>query len=199
MKLFFILLLSLLTMYTSAYATNYYVSKTGNDTNTGTSSAPFLTINKAALTAMPGDIVYIGDGIYRETVATPRDGTSAAPITFKAVNKNKVTISATEIVTNWTVYSGSIYKASATMALGDVLNMLYYNGVAMDMARWPNNTDNNRFTIDAVPVTGGSASNITASNIPAIDWTGGTWVHTLEPVGQELLPLQQPPTLLLQL
>ncbi len=46
--------------------TVYYVSKKGNDFNTGTESSPFLTIQKSIDIAIHGDIVYIKHGIYNE-------------------------------------------------------------------------------------------------------------------------------------
>lgn len=42
----------------------YYVSPTGKDTNAGTISAPFLTIQKAQSVVVAGDIVYIRGGVY---------------------------------------------------------------------------------------------------------------------------------------
>ena len=51
-------------------AATYYVRQTGDDTNTGTSSAlAFRTIAKAAATAGSGDTVYIGAGIYTERIS----------------------------------------------------------------------------------------------------------------------------------
>lgn len=52
---------------------SYYVSPTGSDTNTGTSTSPFKTI-KYALSTIPRDLggytatIYLADGIYDETV-----------------------------------------------------------------------------------------------------------------------------------
>jgi parallel beta-helix repeat protein len=50
--------------------TTYYVAKTGNDNNNGTSTVtPFLTINKAISVAWTvGDIVYVRTGTYVETI-----------------------------------------------------------------------------------------------------------------------------------
>ena len=44
----------------------YYVSPSGNDSNPGTFSLPWKTINKAARSVIPGDIVYIRGGTYYE-------------------------------------------------------------------------------------------------------------------------------------
>ncbi len=65
------------TTYTRSQPTlgriTYYVATTGNDTNPGTSTAPFRTINKAAQVAIAGDVVTIRNGTYRgrSSCATP--------------------------------------------------------------------------------------------------------------------------------
>lgn len=47
----------------------YYVRNTGNDSNNGTSAgSAWLTIGKSFSTVGSGDIVYIGPGVYRETL-----------------------------------------------------------------------------------------------------------------------------------
>ena len=45
-------------------ATTYYVSTTGNDTNPGTQTQPWKTIQKAADTMVAGDTVKIQPGTY---------------------------------------------------------------------------------------------------------------------------------------
>src|SRR5690348_15031976 len=58
-------LAALLCHVPSALATTYYVSVTGSDSNSGTSStAPFLTIQKAANLTKPGDTVSVMNGTY---------------------------------------------------------------------------------------------------------------------------------------
>lgn len=49
-------------------AKTYHVAKTGNDRNKGTKEAPFLTIQRAADVAMPGDSILVHEGEYREWV-----------------------------------------------------------------------------------------------------------------------------------
>lgn len=71
------------------YATDYYVSTTGSNTNPGTLALPFKTIQKAADVAVAGDVVYIRGGEYvASTYYTPlllytkAGGTASAHIKF---------------------------------------------------------------------------------------------------------------------
>ena len=74
----------------------YYISPTGNDSNAGTSSAPWRTIQKAASTVSAGATVILKDGNYEEpSVSFRRSGTADKPITFKAQNKWKAVLSST--------------------------------------------------------------------------------------------------------
>ena len=49
-------------------AATYYVSTTGNDSNTGTISSPFATWQKLASVMVAGDQAYIRGGTYRSTM-----------------------------------------------------------------------------------------------------------------------------------
>jgi len=60
----------------------YYVSKSGSDTNSGTASAPWLSISHAASKVSAGGIVYVGAGTYHESVSIATSGTHSAPIIF---------------------------------------------------------------------------------------------------------------------
>ena len=62
----------------------YYVSATGNNSNPGTLSAPWLTIQHAANTVKAGAIVYVLAGVYHESVNFSRSGTASEPITFES-------------------------------------------------------------------------------------------------------------------
>lgn len=67
-------------------AATYYVRKTGNDTNPGTTGSPWLTIGKAASSMVAGDTVIVGDGDYNEHVTEATSGTSGNLITYQAEN-----------------------------------------------------------------------------------------------------------------
>ncbi len=59
----------LLAIFTLALqGADFYVSKTGVDTNPGTLASPYLTINKALSSASAGDNIYIGTGAYSESL-----------------------------------------------------------------------------------------------------------------------------------
>lgn len=62
----------------------YYVAKTGNDQNPGTSSLPFLTIQKVSNVVSAGDIVYIRAGVYQESVNFAKSGTEKSHIQILA-------------------------------------------------------------------------------------------------------------------
>jgi hypothetical protein len=61
----------------------YYVSKSGNNNNSGSYTAPWLTIQHAANSVSAGATVYVEAGVYNESVAFPASGTGASPITFE--------------------------------------------------------------------------------------------------------------------
>ncbi len=77
----FLFLCSCLALSCCAQA-QYYVAKTGSDSNSGSASAPWLTIGHAALQAQAGATVYVGAGTYNESVTFANSGTSTAPIVF---------------------------------------------------------------------------------------------------------------------
>jgi hypothetical protein len=61
----------------SAAATNYYVSRNGgSDTNPGTLSRPFATINNGLKVARAGDAVIVRGGTYSELLKFPNGGSS---------------------------------------------------------------------------------------------------------------------------
>jgi hypothetical protein len=58
----FVLLLAI--GFRPAFATRYYVAPAGNDANSGTIAAPFLTIQRAQVAVVAGDTVYVRGGTY---------------------------------------------------------------------------------------------------------------------------------------
>ena len=121
----------------------YFVSKDGNDNNDGSEKSPFLTIQQAANVMNAGDICFIKEGVYRETVRPKNSGKAGAPITFIAYKNDNVVISGAEkINTEWTYYKDGIYKTNYTLWCKNA-NQLFINGEMAQIARFPNkNSDN---------------------------------------------------------
>lgn len=95
---------------------NYHISKSGNDTYPGTEERPFLTIQKAANVALPGDVITVHEGVYREWVNPKNGGTEHERITYQAAAGENVTISGAEIITDWEPL-GDIWKTVIPNAL----------------------------------------------------------------------------------
>ena len=76
------LLLMSISLAAAAQGGTRYVSKSGNDSNTGTAAAPWLTISHAAKSVSPGDTVRVGAGTYHESVLISTSGTASEPIIF---------------------------------------------------------------------------------------------------------------------
>lgn len=67
----------------SAAGTQYYVSPSGSDLNSGTTAnAPLRTIQNAVDLAQPGDTINLAAGRYLQNVISRRNGTASAPITL---------------------------------------------------------------------------------------------------------------------
>jgi hypothetical protein len=89
----------------------YHVSKSGNDKNIGSVEQPFLTINRAATVALPGDTVIVHEGEYREWVDPKRGGLSESNrITYSAAEGERVVIKGSETVSNWERVDGTVWK-----------------------------------------------------------------------------------------
>jgi alpha-L-arabinofuranosidase len=91
----------------------YHVAKDGSDTNNGSVEKPFLTIQRAANAAQPGDTVTVHEGVYRERVNPPRGGTSDEQrITYQAAPGEKVIITGAEAVTGWEKVQNETWKVT---------------------------------------------------------------------------------------
>jgi uncharacterized protein DUF1565 len=79
-----------------ASATTFYVSTSGNDSNPGTISAPWRTIQHAANRVAAGDTVYVRAGVYNEVVSILLSGSaSLGYITFSSYPRELATIDGT--------------------------------------------------------------------------------------------------------
>lgn len=80
----------------------YHVSVNGNDANNGTLEKPLKTIMAAANRALPGEIITVHSGVYREQITPPRGGDSdQARIVYQAAKGEKVEIKGSEVVKGW--------------------------------------------------------------------------------------------------
>jgi hypothetical protein len=73
-------LLTLFVCVSAAFGqtnTSYYVSTTGNDSNSGTQAAPWRTVQHAADTARAGSTVNVRGGIYEELVSINASGNAS--------------------------------------------------------------------------------------------------------------------------
>ncbi len=107
----------LVTLFTllpglSLFAREYHVAKTGDDQNSGSLQAPLLTIQAAAIQAVPGDTITVHEGIYREQVTPPRGGISNEKrITYRAAPGDKVAIKGSAVIRQWKKFTGTVWKA----------------------------------------------------------------------------------------
>ena len=121
--------------------TTYYVapaSSGGDNNNAGTLAAPFETLQYAVNQLTAGDILYIREGTYRETITIDEDGTSGNLITIENYNNEVVTIDGTVDVTGtWSSY-GSVSGAYQLSSYSADITQLFVDDEPMVNARWPN-------------------------------------------------------------
>ncbi len=80
----FVFIIALMSLSTDIYATYYYVSQSGNDSNQGSFNSPFKTINRGLKFSVPGDTVFVRSGTYVEKVWLLNSGTISNPISLLA-------------------------------------------------------------------------------------------------------------------
>ncbi|MDZ8117789.1 right-handed parallel beta-helix repeat-containing protein [Pontiella agarivorans] len=159
------------------WASDYHVDQASPEIyEDGSAAYPFRTIAQASGVMSAGDTCYIHRGIYRETVEPLQHGSSGSPIRYTAYSDDPVVVSGTEVVDNWQVHTGNVYKATGVnMPMGNK-NMVFFNSEAMQLARWPNDLDGDPYTYDAEFAETGSGtysdSYITNDEIPDY-WTSG--------------------------
>jgi alpha-N-arabinofuranosidase len=92
-----------LLMLSALCARDFHVATTGDDSSDGSSTHPLRTIQAAANQAMPGDMITVREGVYRERIDPPCGGDSDAKrIIYQAAPGAKVTIKGSEVVNGWT-------------------------------------------------------------------------------------------------
>ena len=116
----FILMPFLLGLFSTTFATNYYISNAdGNDNNNGTSATTaWKTINKVNSSNslfVAGDSVFFkkGDIFYGSLTISGKSGTEAKPIVYTTYGTGNMPIlRGSQKVTNWTLHNGKIWKAN---------------------------------------------------------------------------------------
>ena len=94
----------------------FYVSTTGSDSNPGTISSPWRTIQHAANSVQAGDTVFVRGGVYNESVNISVSGSATAgPITFQSFLGEQAVIDGT----------GLIPSTSGTQGLINITNQSY--------------------------------------------------------------------------
>lgn len=92
-------------------AREIHVSKSGSDFNDGSAENPYLTISKAARTAVSGDEVIVHGGIYREWVSPEHGGINRNErIVYTVAPGEDVVIKGSEEWKDWKK-SGKLWKA----------------------------------------------------------------------------------------
>ena len=170
----------------NAFATTYYISNTGSDTNnSGTDpSQPWQTITKVnATTLTPGDSILFNKGdIFYGAVTISQSGKSGNPITYGSYGSgNKPKIKGTNVITGWTQHSGNIYKATLT----HTINQMFIDGERVAVSRYPNvgagENGGQYILIDSLV----DDTTITDSALSGVDWTNSTAILLGVPWGYE--------------
>ena len=94
-------------------AQDYHISIDGYDHNVGNKEYPFRTISKAASIALPGDVITVHEGTYRERVNPSHGGLNDQNrIIYQAAEGEEVWIKGSEIVKGWELYEGNVWVVS---------------------------------------------------------------------------------------
>ena len=159
-------------MSTSIFASTYYVSPIGNDTNSGASEVvPFKTVQFAIDQMVSGDVLMVMDGFYSGAIHLK------SGITMNAINPRKVIFSSSELLqTTFKPHKGKIYKTR----IGDKnIKQLFFGDTPLTRAQWPNmqwseNWDSSKKWKSATAGTGlGVLTSNDFSEISNLDVTGG--------------------------
>lgn len=141
----------------------FYVSPKGADTNPGTESRPFASLERARDAARAAKhntpiTIWLRGGDYRRTASftlTSADsGTAVSPVVYRAMPREKVRIVGGIEVRNFKKWQGEIVRADLRAQgisnYGEIVSRgkgrtniagleLFFNSRPMTLARWPNN------------------------------------------------------------
>ncbi|MDO4460518.1 MAG: right-handed parallel beta-helix repeat-containing protein [Clostridia bacterium] len=96
---------------------NYYVDIKAALGGDGSEKYPFRSIQQAADIALPGDVVTVLPGIYREHVYPVHAGEEGKPIVYCSAEPLKAVITGAESVKNWVKLEGNVWKAEIDNAV----------------------------------------------------------------------------------
>ena len=139
----------MLSICVEAAAATYYVASNGSDSNSGSESSPWGTIQKAANTLRAGDTVLIRQGVYPERVTPVNSGTEGNWITYRNYGSETVVIDAQSGVRDACIrVAARSYLQFAGLTLQGASNagMLVLDGSSFIIADGLN-AHNNRFGI----------------------------------------------------
>lgn len=117
--------LSILCFVKLSFGKDYYVATGGNNSNQGSLSSPFLTINKAATVAKAGDTVLVRGGIYKERVLPRNSGGPGAYVTFQNYGSEEVTIDASNLGQGFILWGVSYIKIKGFTIIGSINSCIH--------------------------------------------------------------------------
>ena len=100
----------------------FYVSKSGSDSNSGSVTAPWLTIQHAANSVSAGATVYVEAGTYNESVTFPASGTASNYIAFESYPGQTAVIDGTGVSC---CTSNPASSGNETQGLINIVNQSY--------------------------------------------------------------------------
>ena len=125
-------------------AREIHVSKGGSDSASGSHARPYLTINKAASIAQPGDTVSVHAGTYREWVKPIHGGTDDGKrITYRAAPGEEILIKGSERITSCTHQAGGVWKVELSNSFFGEYNpyALMVSGGWLNYGQWHHRGD----------------------------------------------------------
>ena len=175
----------------AATQATYYISPTGDDSNSGTLLQPFKTVEYAKNIVrtinnnMTGNIyIYLLGGTYNISQTLSFDesdsGTNGYDVIYSAYNAEVPVISGGVQVIDWTVHSGNIYKAD--VASGSDFRQLYINGIRGKRASseimytgtgWYDNTSDATLDKDGIYVNDSVVGYYDNASDMELHWTDG--------------------------
>ncbi len=122
----------------TAQAETYYVSNSGSDSNSGTStSLPWKTLDKVNSSSFkPGDQMLFKRGDeWTGTISVTSSGSNSGSIVYGAygTGENPI-IYGSQLLSGWTRHSANIYKAICNSGV----TQLFLNDTRLNVARYPN-------------------------------------------------------------